>query len=125
MIYSRGRLGLWRLGFIALLLTSCSKKPETASDASDPPLRLAATTSAANSGLLDLLLLIFEKEHNIQVQVTAKGSGPALALAREGKADVVLVHARALEDKFIAGGFGLNRRHVMQNSVSFRQACKI
>jgi len=104
------------LGLIVLVLASCSKSPETPADELEPPLRLATTTSAANSGLLDLLLPVFEKRHDTQVLVTAKGSGTALALAQEGKADVVLVHARALEDRFIADGFGLNREAVMENS---------
>ena len=109
----------WRtlcgLACTALVLVGCSKKPGTPSEASEPALRLAVTTSAANSGLLDMLLPIFEKKHGVQVEVIAKGSGMALSLAREGKADVVLVHARVLEDAFIADGFGLNRRGVMQN----------
>jgi tungstate transport system substrate-binding protein len=104
------------LAIIALVLASCSKQPDTASDVLESPLRLATSSSAANSGLLDLLLPVFEMKHDVQVEVSAKGSGAALASAREGKADVVLVHAQTLENSFIANGFGLNRGAVMKNS---------
>lgn len=115
MLNERIRLHQWGLAFLLLLGASCTKKPETVAETSESPLRLATTTSAANSGLLDLLVPIFEKQHQVQLEVTAKGSGLALALAREGQADVVLVHARELEDQFIAEGYGLNRGAVMEN----------
>lgn len=86
----------------------------TASQAQDR-LRLSTTTSTENSGLLNVLLPPFEERCNCKVDVIAVGTGKALKLGETGDVDVVLVHARALEDKFIADGFGVNRRDVMYN----------
>ena len=80
-----------------------------------PPLRLATTTSTENSGLLAALLPVFEKHFGAPVRVIAVGTGQALKLGERGDVDVVLVHARADEDKFVAAGFGVNRRDVMYN----------
>jgi tungstate transport system substrate-binding protein len=76
---------------------------------------LATTTSTADSGLLDAILPAFEKANGVKVKVVAVGTGQALKLAQDGNADVVLVHARAKEDKFIAEGWGIDRRDVMYN----------
>jgi len=78
-------------------------------------LRMSTTTSTENSGLLDVLLPPFEKQCNCKVDVIAVGTGKALKLGEQGDVDVVLVHARALEDRFVANGFGVNRRDVMYN----------
>lgn len=78
-------------------------------------LRISTTTSTENSGLLKVLLPPFEKKNNCMVDVISVGTGKALKLGEAGDVDVVLVHARALEDKFIAAGFGVNRRDVMYN----------
>lgn len=78
-------------------------------------LRMSTTTSTENSGLLSVLLPPFEKQCNCKVDVIAVGTGKALKLGEAGDVDVVLVHARALENKFIADGFGVNRRDVMYN----------
>jgi len=78
-------------------------------------LKLSTTTSTENSGLLYELLPPFEKQFNVRVDVISVGTGKALKLGENGDADVVLVHARDLEDKFIADGFGVNRRDVMHN----------
>ena len=78
-------------------------------------LSLATTTSTENSGLLAHIHPDFEKKTGIRVKVIAKGTGAALQLARDGNADVVLVHARRLEDRFVAEGFGVMRRDVMFN----------
>ncbi len=78
-------------------------------------LRMSTTTSTDNSGLLNVLLPPFERECNCKVDVIAVGTGKALKLGEQGDVDVVLVHARALEDKFVASGFGVNRRDVMYN----------
>src|SRR3972149_4394042 len=72
-------------------------------------LRLATTTSTADSGLLDALLPAFEAKYNARVDVVAVGSGQALELGRHGDADVLLVHSRAAEDQFMADGFGTAR----------------
>lgn len=78
-------------------------------------LRMSTTTSTENSGLLAVLLPPFEKENGCKVDVVAVGTGKALKLGEAGDVDVVFVHARALEDKFVADGFGVNRRDVMYN----------
>jgi tungstate transport system substrate-binding protein len=78
-------------------------------------LKMSTTTSTENSGLLTVLLPPFEKECGCKVDVIAVGTGKALKLGETGDVDVVLVHARGLEDKFVAAGFGINRRDVMYN----------
>jgi len=78
-------------------------------------LRLATTTSTDNTGMLDVFLPPFEKRHNIKVDVVSVGTGKAIKIAENGDADVILVHARKLEEKFLADGHGVNRRDVMHN----------
>ncbi|MDW7646393.1 MAG: substrate-binding domain-containing protein [Desulfuromonadales bacterium] len=78
-------------------------------------LRLATTTSTENSGLLMALLPPFEQANDCQVDVIAVGTGKALKLGEAGDVDVVLVHARALEEAFVAAGHGIDRRDVMYN----------
>jgi tungstate transport system substrate-binding protein len=78
-------------------------------------LRMSTTTSTENSGLLSVLLPPFEKKNGCKVDVVAVGTGKALKLGEAGDVDVVFVHARSLEDKFVANGFGVNRRDVMYN----------
>jgi len=78
-------------------------------------LRMSTTTSTENSGLLAVLLPPFEKKVGCKVDVVAVGTGKALKLGEAGDVDVVFVHARTLEDKFVANGFGVNRRDVMYN----------
>lgn len=78
-------------------------------------LRLATTTSTYDSGLLDAILPDFELNFNAQVDVIAVGTGQALAVGRQGDADVLLVHAPTSEEKFVADGDGLNRLDVMYN----------
>ncbi len=72
--------------------------------AADPALRLATTTSTANTGLMDFLLPRFTAVSGFEVHLIAVGTGKALRLGREGDVDVVLVHARQAEDKFVADG---------------------
>ena len=76
---------------------------------------VASTTSTEQSGLFKHLLPIFEKKSGIQVRVVALGTGQALDMGRRGDADVVFVHARPLEEKFVAEGFGVQRFEVMYN----------
>ena len=83
--------------------------------ANESLLRLATTTSTANSGLLDYLLPKFTAESAIEVHLIAVGTGKALRLGQEGDVDIVLVHARAAEDAFIEGGYGVDRADVMYN----------
>ena len=77
--------------------------------------RLATTTSTDNSGLLEVLLPPFEKKFGVKVDVIAVGTGAALKLGENGDADLLLVHAPEREEKFVAAGFGVNRRSVMYN----------
>ncbi len=76
---------------------------------------VASTTSTEQSGLFKHLLPIFERKTGIQVRVVAVGTGQALDIGRRGDADVVLVHAKPLEEKFMAEGQGVKRYDVMYN----------
>ncbi len=76
---------------------------------------LATTTSTRDSGLLDVILPDFVAQTGVDVDVVAVGTGQALQLGRDGNADVLLVHARALEDEFMAEGDGTRREDVMYN----------
>jgi tungstate transport system substrate-binding protein len=81
----------------------------------DEAIVLASTTSTDQSGLFGYILPRFEAKTGIKVKVVALGTGQALDTARRGDADVVLVHDRPAEDKFIAEGWGVDRRDVMYN----------
>ena len=76
---------------------------------------VSSTTSTEQSGLFGHLLPAFEKASGIKVRVVALGTGQALDMARRGDADVVFVHDRSAEEKFVADGFGLKRHPVMYN----------
>lgn len=76
---------------------------------------VASTTSTQDSGLFDAILPAFTKKTGIAVKVVAQGTGQALETARRGDADVVFVHAKAQEGKFVADGFGVRRQPVMYN----------
>jgi tungstate transport system substrate-binding protein len=76
---------------------------------------LATTTSTQDSGLLDVLVPIFEKESGYLVKTIAVGSGQAMKMGEKGEADVLLVHSPAAESKFMAEGFGVTHRLVMHN----------
>lgn len=76
---------------------------------------VASTTSTDQSGLFGYILPRFEAKTGIKVKVVALGTGQALDTGRRGDADVLLVHDRAAEDKFVAEGFGIERRDVMYN----------
>lgn len=83
--------------------------------AEDKFITVASTTSTEQSGLFGYLLPIFEKKTGIQVRVVALGTGQALDTARRGDADLVFVHDKAAEEKFLAEGYALERRDVMYN----------
>jgi tungstate transport system substrate-binding protein len=100
-----------RLFFPLLLLLLLLAAPAFAEER----LRLATTTSTENSGLLAVLLPPFEKANNAKVDVVAVGTGKAIKLGETGDVDVVLVHARDLEEKFVAAGYGIDRKDVMYN----------
>lgn len=99
----------------ALLISACAGDGPAQPTAASAVLRLATTTSTDDSGLLDAILPAFEKANNCKVDVIAVGTGQALEIGRRGDADVVLVHARASEDKFVADGFARERFDVMYN----------
>src|SRR6266550_1875819 len=83
--------------------------------AEDRSIVVASTTSTQDSGLFGYLLPIFKQKFGIDVKVVAQGTGQALDTARRGDADVVFVHAKSAEEKFLAEGFGVKRYPVMYN----------
>ncbi len=89
--------------------------PTEAAAAAPQMLRLATTTSTADSGLLDFILPDFEGKYNATVDVVAVGTGQALEIGSKGDADVVLVHSRKGEDQFVADGHAKERHDVMVN----------
>ena len=97
-------------GVFALTATAAAS-----AHAEDRFITVASTTSTEQSGLFSHLLPAFEKASGIKVRVVALGTGQALDLARRGDADVVFVHDKAAEEKFIAEGFGVRRQEVMYN----------
>ncbi len=108
-----GEIGWLRRRARVLLLAGFALVAMSAMAAED--IRLATTTSTENSGLLKAILPVFEAKYGGKVRVVSVGTGAALKLGENGDADVVLVHARALEDKFMAAGFGAVRKDVMYN----------
>jgi tungstate transport system substrate-binding protein len=83
--------------------------------AAEKSIVVASTTSTQDSGLFDHILPPFKAKTGIDVKVVAQGTGQALDTARRGDADVVLVHARSAEEKFLAEGYGVKRYPVMYN----------
>ncbi len=104
--------GIMGLCFIGSLVMVCSV---AAVQAQPKTIILATTTSTQDSGLLDVLLPVFEKKTSYFVKTIAVGSGQAMAMGQKGEADVLLVHSPDAEKKFIADGFGINRRLIMHN----------
>jgi tungstate transport system substrate-binding protein len=113
----RSLIGCWLIGALAACGTGGSTgKPGSSAEAGGVQrLRLATTTSTADSGLLDAILPDFEQRYAAEVDVVAVGTGQALKLGENGDADVLLVHARAREEAFVQQGFGLERHDVMYN----------
>lgn len=83
--------------------------------ASDKVLKMSTTTSTQSSGLLDLLLPEFKSDTGIEVKVIAKGTGAAIRDGKDGNVDIIFVHAKGREEKFVADGFGTKRYPVMHN----------
>lgn len=108
-----------RSEFILCLLLALSMTASMAGFAAAQPAQknviLATTTSTQDSGLLDVLLPMFEKKTGYFVKTIAVGSGQAMAMGAKGEADVLLVHSPAAEKKFMADGNGVERRLVMHN----------
>lgn len=97
--------------YVAMVLTLCL----TSVALGQERIRMATTTSTENSGLLAVLLPPFEQKLRVKVDVIAVGTGKALKLGENGDVDLVFVHARATEEKFVQEGYGINRRDVMYN----------
>ena len=97
---------------ISLLVTA---SPVFAASVKQKNIILATTTSTQDSGLLDVLIPLFEKKTGYFVKTIAVGSGQAMAMGQKGEADVLLVHSPDAEMKFMAEGSGINRRLVMHN----------
>jgi len=97
---------------VAAILAAAVIKPAHAEDKS---LVVASTTSTQDSGLFDHILPLFKQKTGIDVKVVAQGTGQALDTGRRGDADVVFVHAKSAEEKFLAEGAGVKRYPVMYN----------
>ncbi len=104
------RMFLHMASLLAILLSVASP-----AQAADKAIILQSTTSTANSGLYDHLLPLFTARTGITVHVVAVGTGQAIRNARNGDGDVLLVHAKAAEEKFVADGYGVERFDVMYN----------
>ena len=111
--------------FVTTLLAGCTSPSTTTSPqnstaavtpASQQSLVIATTTSLYDTGLLNYLQPIFESQYNVKLLITSQGTGKAIAIAKNGDADVLLVHSPAQELAFIKGGYGLNRRSFASNS---------
>jgi len=96
-------------GLLCIFMFGCSSQP------ANPNLILATTTSTQDSGLLDVLVPLFETESGYTVQTVAVGTGAALKMAEEGNADVLLVHAPSSEVALMDAGWGKDRLLVMHN----------
>ncbi len=100
---------------LALLTVMVITVPQNPAQADDPYITVSSTTSTKNSGLYDFLLPKFTEKTGIEVRVVAVGTGKAIRLAQAGDADVLLVHHKPSEEKFVADGFGAKRFDVMYN----------
>jgi len=104
---------LWII-FVGLVILLFASEPSSL-QAQQKTVILATTTSTQDSGLLDVLIPAFEKKTGYFVKTIAVGSGQAMAMGQKGEADVLLVHSPAAEKKFVAEGYGINRRLIMHN----------
>ena len=105
--------GIFSIALVIVTLLLISSM--TPVQAQEKTIILATTTSTQDSGLLDVLLPVFEKKTGYFVKTTAVGSGQAMAMGQKGEADVLLVHSPAAEKKFVSEGFGINRKIIMHN----------
>jgi tungstate transport system substrate-binding protein len=110
-----GRQALNILRRIALSALTAFCLAATLGHAEDKSIIVASTTSTENSGLFKHLLPVFEQKTGIQVKVVAQGTGKALDSGRRGDADVVFVHDKVAEQKFVDEGYGVGRKDVMYN----------
>ncbi|MDO9550218.1 MAG: substrate-binding domain-containing protein [Methanoregula sp.] len=127
---NKTHVGFFATVFILLFLVTCfagctsqttttpvtTPTVATTTAAAPQTLLIATTTSLYDTGLLDYLQPIFEKKYNVQLKITSQGTGKAIELAKNGDADVLLVHSPSQELAFMKGGYGLNRRSFASNS---------
>ncbi|MEX0694195.1 MAG: substrate-binding domain-containing protein [Rhodospirillales bacterium] len=100
---------------IALMVLALGSTHAPAAGAADKFITVASTTSTANSGLFDFILPKFTAKTGIEVRVVAVGTGKAIKLAQNGDADVLFVHHKPSEQKFVSEGYGVKRSDVMYN----------
>jgi len=105
----RTRIILWAVVSLFVLIGPATVFAQTKT------IILATTTSTQDSGLLDVLIPLFEQNTGYFVKTIAVGSGQAMAMGQKGEADVLLVHSPAAEKKFVAEGYGIHRRLIMHN----------
>ncbi|MDP2647319.1 MAG: substrate-binding domain-containing protein [Desulfobacterales bacterium] len=101
-----------RSALIAMVII-CAATPDAS--ASGAVLKIATTTSTQSSGLLDILLPEFNRDAGIVTKVVVKGTGAAIRDGMDGNVDVILVHAKSLEEKFVRQGYGVKRFALMHN----------
>jgi tungstate transport system substrate-binding protein len=104
-----------RRGSARFLVLAAAALVGFAAQAQDKFIVMSSTTSTEQSGLFGHMLPIFKKASGIDIRVVAQGTGQALDMGRRGDADVLFVHDQVAEEKFVAEGFGLERRPVMYN----------
>jgi tungstate transport system substrate-binding protein len=113
------KFGNKRLSIVSLLIALCVlgglMAVSPAGAAEQKNIIMATTTSTQDTGLLDVLIPLFEKKTGYFVKTISVGSGQALAMGQKGEADVLLVHSPAAEKKLVAEGYGINRRLIMHN----------
>jgi tungstate transport system substrate-binding protein len=95
--------------------TAATTPATTPAKPANPEIIMASTTSTRDSGLMDMLIPVFEKQTGYQMKPIYVGSGAAMSMGQQGNADVLLVHSPAAEVKFMDGGYGINRQLVMHN----------
>ena len=114
-------IGYLFLGTAVIFAAGAESRGPAAASLAGPPIRpdrtlmLATTTSVDATGLLNVLADVFQKETGITLKWIAVGTGAAIKQARDGNADLVIVHARKLEEEFLKDGFGVNRRVIARN----------
>jgi len=106
---------MFRPRTLVMLAALASSLLATTGYAEDKSIVVASTTSTEDSGLFKHILPLFKAKTDIDVKVVAQGTGQALDTGRRGDADVVFVHAKSAEEKFLADGFGVKRYPVMYN----------
>ena len=104
-----------KISTVAIALSLIAPALILPASAQEKSIVVASTTSTQDSGLFGYILPLFKAKTGIDVKVIAQGTGQALDTARRGDADVVLVHAKSQEEKFVADGFGVKRFDVMYN----------